>query len=76
MSNEYEAENRLRKAYRLVPVLEEVLDRNPEMTVDDLIERATAETRLIAAKAAGTRVPSEETWKWACELVRERRSRT
>lgn len=70
--NEWEAQNRLRKAGRLAAVLAVVLDRNPALTVEDLSERSTDETRRLAAEAAGTRLPSDETWLWTMELLRAR----
>jgi hypothetical protein len=74
VANEWEAANRLRKARRLAAVLAAVLDRNPDLSADDLVERATDETRRLAAEAAGTTLPSDETWLWAVELARARRS--
>lgn len=68
--NEWEERSRLRKAERLAAVLRRVLDANPAMTIDDLALRATAETKRLTADAAGTRLPSDETWAWAIELLR------
>lgn len=73
-ANEYEAGARLVKARKLAAVLERVLDQNPSLTVEDVVERSTPETRKLAAEAAGTRVPSDETWLWTIALLQERRS--
>lgn len=73
VGNEYEARGRLVKARKLAAVLDRVLDVNPALTVEDVSERATAETRRLTAEAAGTRVPSDETWLWTIELLRDRR---
>lgn len=72
-TSEYEAASRLRKARKLAVVLDEVLDADPALTIEDLATRATEETRRLTAAAAGTRVPSEETWRWTIEVLRERR---
>lgn len=72
-TSEYEAASRLRKAHRLAVVLDRVLAANPALSIDDLATRATVETRRLTAAAAGTRLPSEETWAWTMEILRERR---
>lgn len=72
--NEWEERSRLRKAERIAVVLGRVLDAEPSLTIDDFADRATAETKRLTAEAAGTRLPSDETWAWAIELLRVRAS--
>ena len=76
VGNEYEARGRLEKARKLAAVLARVLDQNPSLTVEDVVQRSTAETRRLTAEAAGVRLPSDETWDWTIELLRDLRRGT
>lgn len=67
---DYVARARSIKAFKLTRVMLVVLRRNPRFTLAD-VEAAGPETRRAAARVAGVRDPSEETWQLVVEMLRE-----
>jgi hypothetical protein len=56
------------KAFKLSRVLLRTLQAFPDFEMDDL-RNCGPGVRALTAEKAGTRLPSDETWDLACEMV-------
>ena len=67
--NEWEARGRLVKARKIAALLRRAMTQQPEVVTLARLAAADQQFRDLAAREAGVKPPSVETWEWVLELL-------